>query len=82
MMRPRDLQLGLSRRCNADWPTESTTMTGELAEENEPEDSTTTPEAFTEDVEGTTRPMIRGRQRRLRSLDGRPGELSTMTDAL
>ena len=82
MMRPRERQLGFICWFHTDWPVESTTMTGELAEENEPEDSTTTPEAFTEDVEGTTRPMIRGRQRRLRSLDGRPGELSTMTDAL
>ena len=34
-MRQRDRQLGLSRRCHADWPAESTTKKEALAEDEE-----------------------------------------------
>ena len=64
-MRPKERQLVLIRQCRADWPTELTTTTGASTEEDEPEDSTTSPEASMEDVEGTMRPRFQGQQRRL-----------------
>ena len=47
-------------------------MMGASAEEDDLKDLTTTPEASAEDVEGTTRPRIQVRQRRLRICDYGP----------
>ena len=55
---------------------------GMSAGEDEPEESTTTPEMSAEDVEGTTRPSIQGQQRMLRHIDYGPEELATTTQAL
>ena len=57
------------------------TTTGASAEEYDPKDSMTTPEASVEDLEGTARPRIHGQQWRLRRRNGRYEELATITEA-